>query len=285
MGGRVRRLSLFVRLAQVHAPKGGVAVGGKKFKGGEFIPGEVLEKATREEKAKIEGERQSNVPEWIETANLFNPDFDDDAGDRFEGEGDVEFVEREERRQVRMSTRSQFLTSLVRSDISDKAKGDRLESVDDTLAFMPSQTMRRLRRNLKDTRWYEDHQSLTKAMDAPEIKGVVGGAFQRVGGGGGRGILHLAGDKFKSGKGGIFAHEFAHVVDNWNGGIKISNQTAWQMAWESEIVATGELSNYALTNAEEGFAEFMRLAWSSKRGRAKALFPQCFKVASHFGVI
>jgi len=53
VGGR--RLSLFVRMAQVHAPAGGVSIGGKKFKGGEFIPGDVIEKATEEEKAKVEG--------------------------------------------------------------------------------------------------------------------------------------------------------------------------------------------------------------------------------------
>ena len=57
----MRRLSLFVRLAQVHAPKGGVSIGGKQFKGGEFIPGEVLEKATKEEKAAIEGNEQAKA--------------------------------------------------------------------------------------------------------------------------------------------------------------------------------------------------------------------------------
>lgn len=61
VGGRVRRLSLFVRLAQVHAPKGGVSIGGKQFKGGEFIPGEDLAKATPEEKAKIEGKEETKA--------------------------------------------------------------------------------------------------------------------------------------------------------------------------------------------------------------------------------
>ena len=53
VGGRVRRLSLFVRLAQVHAPKGGVSIGGKQFKGGEFIPGDVLKNATIDERDQI----------------------------------------------------------------------------------------------------------------------------------------------------------------------------------------------------------------------------------------
>lgn len=39
-----------------HAPVGGVTIQGKKFAGGEFIPGEVMEKATAKEKAAVSGE-------------------------------------------------------------------------------------------------------------------------------------------------------------------------------------------------------------------------------------
>jgi hypothetical protein len=45
-----------VSYAVAHAPAGGVTIGGKHFTGGQFIPGEVLAKATPEEKAKIEGD-------------------------------------------------------------------------------------------------------------------------------------------------------------------------------------------------------------------------------------
>jgi hypothetical protein len=44
-----------VRLSAAHAPKGGVTVAGKHFVGGEFIPSEVMEKATPEEKAAVSG--------------------------------------------------------------------------------------------------------------------------------------------------------------------------------------------------------------------------------------
>ena len=73
MGGR--RLSLFVRLAQVHAPKGGVSIGGKKFKGGEFIPGEDLAKATPEEKAKIEGKGEESKKTNSEQNQTDSPQF------------------------------------------------------------------------------------------------------------------------------------------------------------------------------------------------------------------
>ena len=38
-----------------HAPAGGVTIGGKQFVGGQFIPGEVLDRATPQEKAAVEG--------------------------------------------------------------------------------------------------------------------------------------------------------------------------------------------------------------------------------------
>ncbi len=43
------------RMGAVHAPKGGVSIGGKNFKGGEFIPKEVMDGATPKEKAKLSG--------------------------------------------------------------------------------------------------------------------------------------------------------------------------------------------------------------------------------------
>ena len=46
-----------------HSPKGGVTIGGKEFPGGEFIPGNVMATATKDEKAKIEGKNDSDSDE------------------------------------------------------------------------------------------------------------------------------------------------------------------------------------------------------------------------------
>lgn len=43
-----------VRMSAAHAPAGGITVAGKKFKGGEFIPGKVLAKASPDEKKELE---------------------------------------------------------------------------------------------------------------------------------------------------------------------------------------------------------------------------------------
>jgi hypothetical protein len=44
-----------VHLAVAHAPKGGISIGGERFRGGQFIPGEVMARATPEEVAKVKG--------------------------------------------------------------------------------------------------------------------------------------------------------------------------------------------------------------------------------------
>jgi hypothetical protein len=51
-----------IRMAIVHAPAGGATVAGKHFKGGQFIPKEVLAEATESEKQALQGEKKkSNV--------------------------------------------------------------------------------------------------------------------------------------------------------------------------------------------------------------------------------
>lgn len=48
-------LPLPIRYAARHAPEGGVTIAGTLYPGGEFIPGEVMEKASPAEKVKVEG--------------------------------------------------------------------------------------------------------------------------------------------------------------------------------------------------------------------------------------
>lgn len=52
-GGPLQFSDDVLQLAQVHAPQGGVTIAGKFFKGGEFIPGEVLAKASPAQKQQI----------------------------------------------------------------------------------------------------------------------------------------------------------------------------------------------------------------------------------------
>jgi hypothetical protein len=71
---------LFAKSA-AHAPAGGVTVQGKEYKGGEFIPAEVMERATDEEKAAVGG----NVPGGESGGPPQTPDWLDRRKPRFAG--------------------------------------------------------------------------------------------------------------------------------------------------------------------------------------------------------
>ncbi len=65
--------------AAAHAPKGGVTIGGKRFAGGEFIPGDVMAKATEAEREAVEGggtkTKQGEAEEWDGTIEAGKVDY------------------------------------------------------------------------------------------------------------------------------------------------------------------------------------------------------------------
>lgn len=60
-----------------HAPSGGITIAGKHFDGGEFIPGEVMKKASKEEKAELASKRSASptAEDWeaLKEAGLKTP--------------------------------------------------------------------------------------------------------------------------------------------------------------------------------------------------------------------
>ncbi len=60
---------LVARMAVQRAPKGGITIGGKKFKGGEFIPGEVLANASAQEKAALANQSKKPNREMLKAVN------------------------------------------------------------------------------------------------------------------------------------------------------------------------------------------------------------------------
>nr|MCH9838129.1 hypothetical protein [bacterium] len=85
---------------------------------------------------------------------------------------------------------------------------------------------------------------------------------------------------------GIQAHEFAHAIDGPK--FVLSNMRDWIAAWMDEIVTHSDrpptLTKYAMTDAQEGFAEFGRLLFSETeysqaagRETIRVTFPKCYK--------
>lgn len=65
-----------------HAPSGGITIGGTFYKGGEFVPGEVVAKATKEERAKLErgeGDKPAAEPHTL-TRHEFHKQEKEKAG-------------------------------------------------------------------------------------------------------------------------------------------------------------------------------------------------------------
>lgn len=83
---------------------------------------------------------------------------------------------------------------------------------------------------------------------------------------------------------GIYAHELAHASDRIGNGNTFSEGKDWTAAYAEEInLDHVPLSNYARVNAQEGFAEFVRLM-ATDPAQTKKLFPKCAKaVQSAYG--
>lgn len=65
---------------------------------------------------------------------------------------------------------------------------------------------------------------------------------------------------------GVMAHELGHALDTVGGKFVFSTTAAFKRCFRDEI-ADGQLSDYATTNEQEGFAEFAQLLYGSDTSR------------------
>lgn len=73
----------------------------------------------------------------------------------------------------------------------------------------------------------------------------------------------------------IYAHEIGHALD---GKREFSKSEDWHIAWSTEL-ASGDLTQYAGTSPEEGFAEYFERMNSDPKD-ARRSFPMCWKFFS-----
>lgn len=85
---------------------------------------------------------------------------------------------------------------------------------------------------------------------------------------------------------GILAHELGHALDTYNGKFVYSTSNAFAECFESEI-AGGQISDYAATDEQEGFAEFSRLLYGSKipREQVEEKFPMTYAFFEEKGLV
>jgi hypothetical protein len=154
---------------------------------------------------------------------------------------------------------------------------------------MPPPMRQAFMKNLTDVKIYDSSKDLNKFGKKLGLPGKGTIAMVETG----TGAMHLDGAVKAQHNGGhtvdnrsmlvnYYSHEMGHVIDGWP---KISQQTPWLAAWLTEIrspdAELGEaeppLSDYAMTSASEGFAEFTRLL-VTKPEVAQKKFPKCCAV-------
>lgn len=143
--------------------------------------------------------------------------------------------------------------------------------------------------------FYESLDELTEffepGMVAAKTGKRIGGVYMKQWDGpmAGKGVLHLDGGGGNLSQHGIYTHELGHAIDNDN----YSQQRPWEIAWRREIKpwkgTAGDkvfpLSQYATTNASEGFAEFFRLMNSQPASVTREEFPMCWRVWKEWGFV
>ena len=249
-----------------HAPHN-VTIQGQQFRGGEFIPAEVMAAATPEEKKQVWGEPAGNkqVPAPQAPAPpTTGPAKELDAAQSGQTPpaGDVRATFRAGMQGLSLETAAEY------------AKG-----VEDVLAAMPEAARAAVAANLEGARFYPDAAALTAAWSAEtgrRASGRITGYVNHE-----TGVVHI--DGRASGRPsvhGTYAHELAHVIDR---NSRLTKDGDWVRAFRAEIVGLPHeappLSEYARLAGDprEGFAEFGRALWGSPvpRETLEQRFPLC----------
>jgi hypothetical protein len=330
----------------VHAPKGGIEVGGEHFKGGEFIPKEAIARASSSEKAALSPGKRSSVVRkekvpgmthghsvvTARAVNFLKGAFGSAAtagalvfvrnmalGDSVEhalvvaGKSAVASaavggviaafarppVSENPNRWIKGNIisanpkNSNDLVSAIHSsidkdkDIPNGLKSEFKSGIVKTISSMNPKMKGSLLKNLRHVKFYPTSKRLSEDISkstATDNDGRVGGAVEVGSGGmfldGAPSIKHegkLADTRMSS----VYAHEIGHIIDGKLGDLSYSSDFDWKKAWVIEILHEDEkkapLSSYAMSNAHEGWAEYVRLA-ITKPNVAKAKFPKCWAV-------
>lgn len=159
------------------------------------------------------------------------------------------------------------------------------------VARMPDKAVARAQQNIRQARVFTDHVPVTEGFKerAPFTKlrrnEVILGFYHGLGNALWiDGFMDLLGTNQEETHRAVWSHELGHAIDGPM--HELSSSAAWQEAFDSEI-GGGQLSNYATSNYQEGFAEFSRLAYGTDMDQAevKKQFPKCFAFFRKRGLI
>jgi len=266
--------------AAAHAPKGGVTIGGKQFKGGQFIPAEVMAKATPEERAAVESGESRGKP--------------------LPPEGGVKLKEPQSAAPPPTLTTSPATGPAAVDHTSPEAFATSLANAygaaghDPALARavsarFPAHVRTRLARGLKTVRVHPSVEGVVESFYADDPTGRLASVppdkRQRTLGFYDASQRHLETDGGPD-PAGTLAHELGHAAD-YEGDWDLSSSDEFRYAWFREIKG-GRLTAYAATEPAEGFAELFRFLYGQDgdtSGVAAQLFPLCHAFFKKHGLV
>lgn len=155
-----------------------------------------------------------------------------------------------------------------------------------TFNSMPLHMAQAAAKGISRVKAYSDQQSLTRAAGELGSKAaregkIVAGMFSSARGYP-VGVLHIDGGDDAEDMKGIYSHELGHSVDV---GYRFSGTDEWKAAFVAEIdTDSNPLSEYARTNTQEGFAEYVRLV-VDQPGVARKEYPQCWAFLKTNGLV
>lgn len=178
--------------------------------------------------------------------------------------------------------------------LSDEVRGKRKATAESVASRLPPKALDRLSRSLSRVVGHLGIKSVTNAWaEGKETDDVVLGFMDRA-----RQELHIDGGLTPDQSGvdelgghqdisrGVYAHEIGHAIDSEGGRWDLSFDPRFLTAFVDEIEG-GQLSDYAATNLQEGFAEFARLLYGTDipHDTIEEKFPKTFAFFKDQGLI
>ena len=262
-----------------HAPKGGIAIAGKHFIGGQFIPSEVMQQASPQERRAVEQGDARDKP-VAPAGGISAPRF---------GDAQPALPPAANAAPAPLSYQSPaaFAASLAGAVA---AGGVDPEPVRAVAAALPQGAVERLARNrLSGARAFDSTAKVADAFYAAEAAAGQPPPARRASECQGyydpeSGVLTVDGRD----PAGTLAHEIGHALDQSDDRqyFDLSGSPEFMAAYAREMAA-GQLSNYARTDEVEGFAEFARLVYGTPGGRETAArdFPLCYSFFQRNGLV
>lgn len=229
---------------------------------------------------------------------MHNPDkYKEYLDGLYQGSSDEALANREKVRKLAKWRAEMMIMNNMNARVSHAQKSKYIDKMHEVIDAFPAPIVHRFVESTINIQVYNNTTELTAWHSAVSSShfSIIGGCWQwhrQMG----RGTLHLDGGyitgdpdagRVDQHMNEIYAHELFHSADNdadpSGTSYKYSMSSAWEEAVKEEIMG-GQLSDYAMTNYQEAWAEYGRLL-AIQPSRARVGFPKCYNFLENMGLV